>query len=841
MKKVNRKIISIFLLLIIIASQRGPAVIATENNATETQTLEQYLVEHGVDEDGDKKISDAEWAKVKNLDLYEWSKKISDFTGLEKAVNLQYLELEDHDFNNVNFTNFSKLKVLRMHNCNANIDCSKFANLEKLSLGKGISINNTENLTSLKYLAINTSVCSQIDFTKLTQLRELDITGAGSSEDKIIKLPAMEKLEKLTCTFIEGGLDISELKDLNYLFIWDCENIKFPKFNKLSYIAMEDTFNINGNLDLQNCGAISGYIFESDIDKEKIKLNPNVMLTEGNVYNYVYAKSFTLEKLEDEINIELNKEYELGKNKETYKLVKNDNDNVATFYSYASGNINYAKIKAKNVGTTNMTVKDILGREKIIKVNVYAPKTNNVDTKLENTGITAKFIDYNTILKSNGELWKTDLFSTAEKVDENVKDYKTMFSWLNYDHLDRDEYIDVNDGENEGGDNSINIDGSIYLELTLKNNNLLNIKYNPYHNYEDNTYKTKKIPNVQAIGNTSYLTTDGKVYKININYITEELKTELIKENVKKLLDDCIVLNDGTTWYIDKCNGKYECQKLADFEIISTGIFSHNIKTVVDKENNLWCCKDTDGFDSDGLKLLRKKSEWKKKEEYKESYYIKILENGDAVLKENNKKIIDNVSEISSDYDGKDTILVRTDGTIWTYNIEDGLLTKITESASGDDKEEDKDFLNPTTKIHEKELGNTSILYGISDSTKVEDFKKQNNFNSTYEVKIYDKNDKELQDNNIIGTGSKVKLYKQGKIVKEYTVILYGDTTGDGKITSVDALAIIKHINNKIPFTKEEYIEAGKVRKESGKNLTSVDALATVKSVNGKFKIEKNN
>ena len=155
------------------------------------------------------------------------------------------------------------------------------------------------------------------------------------------------------------------------------------------------------------------------------------------------------------------------------------------------------------------------------------------------------------------------------------------------------------------------------------------------------------------------------------------------------------------------------------------------------------------------------------------------------------------------------------------------------------DDEEDKDFLNSTAKIHEKELGNTSILYGISDSTKVEDFKKQNNFNSTYEVKIYDKNDKELQDNNIIGTGSKVKLYKQGKIVKEYTVILYGDTTGDGKITSVDALAIIKHINNKIPFTKEEYIEAGKVRKESGKNLTSVDALATVKSVNGKYEITK--
>ena len=113
MKKVNRKIISIFLLLIIMASQIGPAVIAIENNITATKTLEQYLIEKGVDTDGDKKISDAEWAKVKNLDVYGWSEKINDFTGLEKAVNLKYLELT---------------------NCNLNIDFSKFINLEKLTI-----------------------------------------------------------------------------------------------------------------------------------------------------------------------------------------------------------------------------------------------------------------------------------------------------------------------------------------------------------------------------------------------------------------------------------------------------------------------------------------------------------------------------------------------------------------------------------------------------------------------------------------------------------------------------------------------------------------------------------
>ena len=465
---------------------------------------------------------------------------------------------------------------------------------------------------------------------------------------------------------------------------------------------------------------------------------------------------------------------------------------------------------------------------------------HGVDTKLENTGITAKFVDdLGTVLKSNGELWKVTSSTTAEKADENVRDYQAndilnleiyedeVYPWEKlFDQARDGEYMPIN-----------------HYEFTLKNDNVLNINIKIHDVY----HTIKTITNVKAIGHDSYLTTDGKFYKINFDYITGELKTKLIKENVKKLLGECIVLNDGTTWFTSR---KYECKKLADFEIESMGYYPKYyqglyefIVTVVDKENNLWCCKE-DGwgeFNDSGLKILKENSKWHKRLKHKENSHMKISENGDAVLKENNKKIMENVSETLGSYWAEYVTLIRTDGTIWTYNIEDGLLTKITESASGDDKEEDKDFLNPTTKIHEKELGNTSILYGISDSTKVEDFKKQNNFNSTYEVKIYDKNDKELQDNNIIGTGSKVKLYKQGKIVKEYTVILYGDTTGDGKITSVDALAIIKHINNKIPFTKEEYIEAGKVRKESGKNLTSVDALATVKSVNGKFKIEKNN
>ena len=799
----KKKIISIFLLLIIIASQIGPAVIATEDTS---MTLEQYLIKNGVDTDGDKKISDAEWAKVKNLYLDSDIKNVKE---VEKAINLKSLNIDDTDgFNAIDFSKLQKLESLSISYSDEvkNLDFSK--------------VSNTKNLKSL-YINYNGDI-KNLDFSKLIQLKELSIIGNGEENKNVIKLPAMQRLEDLHCRYIYD-LDISELSNLGILEIRDCTNIKLPKFVKLKVLAIYGNFNIDGIIDLQSCEEIEGDIY-SEIGIEKIKINENTMITKGSTY-------LRLENLEDEINIELNKNYELGNGRETYKLVKNDNDNVAIFNSYVSDDINYAEIKAKNVGTTNMTVKDILGREKTIRINVYERKKNNPDTKLENTGITAKFIDnLGTVLKSNGELWKVSS-TTARKIDTNVKDFKSWFTYsvgdfgipsMKYSKLDKD--------------------------------NTLTIKVTDTYEYTDKEVALRTIKNVKEIGSNMYLNTKGELFTISYNHITEEICTKKVRDHVKRILDYCIVLEDGTTWIQTDTRGTFEgafdvgndFHKITDFEVNSVGEYKVEEEKyyycAVDMNNNLYGIEVGDYWKKgtfDNLVVNKEKIEMKLlKENFNNFYTMNVPYFSTQELYESNINYsnLSNVVAKCEVYDLYD-ILIRTDGTIWTYSDEDG-LTKITDSTTID--EEDKDFLNPTAKIHEKELGNTSILYGISDSTKVEDFKKQNNFNSTYEVKIYDKNDKELQNNNIIGTGSKVKLYKQGKIVKEYTVILYGDTTGDGKITSVDALAIIKHINNKIPFTKEEYIEAGRVRKESGKNLTSVDALATVKSVNGKYEITKN-
>ena len=112
---------------------------------------------------------------------------------------------------------------------------------------------------------------------------------------------------------------------------------------------------------------------------------------------------------------------------------------------------------------------------------------------------------------------------------------------------------------------------------------------------------------------------------------------------------------------------------------------------------------------------------------------------------------------------------------------------------------------------------------------------------------IYDSNEQKLTGNTRVGTGTKIKIdenYEQKNetengTIAEYNVVLYGDVTGDGKINAVDALALIKDINNKIPLSNEIYREAGRIISDSSKKPSAVDSLAIIKSANGKYEINQ--
>ena len=137
-------------------------------------------------------------------------------------------------------------------------------------------------------------------------------------------------------------------------------------------------------------------------------------------------------------------------------------------------------------------------------------------------------------------------------------------------------------------------------------------------------------------------------------------------------------------------------------------------------------------------------------------------------------------------------------------------------------------------------INNQLYVKGINpESNTVEQIIKSGKFAEGTTVKVY-KYGQEIADSEKVGTGSVIKVLENGEVKEEYIVVVYGDTDGDGEITSIDALAIVKNKTGKIPFTTEAQKEAARLLTKTGTS-GAVDALAIVKSRTGKAVINQEN
>lgn len=91
------------------------------------------------------------------------------------------------------------------------------------------------------------------------------------------------------------------------------------------------------------------------------------------------------------------------------------------------------------------------------------------------------------------------------------------------------------------------------------------------------------------------------------------------------------------------------------------------------------------------------------------------------------------------------------------------------------------------------------------------------------EIEIVNYKNEILQDTDLVGTGSKIRVKEEGKILRQYQIIVYGDANGDGRITSVDLLVLQRHILEIEPM-EAIFRKATNINK-NGKKPTSVDLL----------------
>lgn len=113
----------------------------------------------------------------------------------------------------------------------------------------------------------------------------------------------------------------------------------------------------------------------------------------------------------------------------------------------------------------------------------------------------------------------------------------------------------------------------------------------------------------------------------------------------------------------------------------------------------------------------------------------------------------------------------------------------------------------------------------------------KNKITTDLEIEIVNYKNEVLNDTDIVGTGSKIRVKESGQILRIYKIILYGDSNGDGKINSIDLLVIQRHILE-IEELQEIFKKASNIRKD-GKKPTSVDLLLIQRHILDLQKIEQ--
>lgn len=120
-------------------------------------------------------------------------------------------------------------------------------------------------------------------------------------------------------------------------------------------------------------------------------------------------------------------------------------------------------------------------------------------------------------------------------------------------------------------------------------------------------------------------------------------------------------------------------------------------------------------------------------------------------------------------------------------------------------------------------------------NNKVSDIK--NLIKTDLELEFVNYKDEILNDNSLLGTGSKIRVKENGTVLREYKIILYGDSNGDGRINSVDLLVLQRHILE-IERLDDIFIKASNVRR-IGVKPTSVDLLLIQRHILGLQEIKQ--
>lgn len=158
--------------------------------------------------------------------------------------------------------------------------------------------------------------------------------------------------------------------------------------------------------------------------------------------------------------------------------------------------------------------------------------------------------------------------------------------------------------------------------------------------------------------------------------------------------------------------------------------------------------------------------------------------------------------------------------------IAEGSVKIIAQTQEGEFKQEIALTVIPKLEegaiIFEDELKiNGNQITGVKEKTTVEQILQK--ISTAYHIEIQNGNGEKLNNEDYVGTQSKIRIYDEERLIIEYRIIIYGDLNGDGKINSIDLLILQRHLLEIQPLSGL-YLKAANTDK-SGRRPSSIDLL----------------
>ena len=339
---------------------------------------------------------------------------------------------------------------------------------------------------------------------------------------------------------------------------------------------------------------------------------------------------------------------------------------------------------------------------------------------------------------------------------------------------------------------------------------------------------------------------NGIIGHISQNYVEEipDVEIEKIEVSLKDSINNIIYKGETKTLDVKIYPEEAKEQRIEFIsenpEIITvddkgnvTGIRSGKTKIrVKSKENNIETSIDLECYSKDYFKI----NAYVEPEDANEKgivfeinniedneNIITIDEQGNIEAKKEGKVIVTLKAKENEEIKKEINVTVVRKMEDWEIHFDNSLRVEGLE-ISGIDYEENND--NNSTNVNNNK---NNLKNKVSDLQEL--------ITTDLELEFQDNKGNILKENDLLGTGSKILVKENGNILRIYTIIIYGDSNGDGRINSVDLLKIQRHI---LELEKLEgiYLKASNVRKTATKP-TSVDLLLIQRHILGYQKIEQ--